>query len=301
MTLVLSAVLFGITTACFSWVVVHRLQSRSALAERLSTVSSDLSFPYQLSSETSESKKSEIITLDSSYENKITRQLFLAGVRRRANTHFYQLITKLSVVFPIFFFILYSITGSLTFKNLILFALAGFTLYAYVWILIRSLKQKRQKKITKALPQFFDLLVVCLEAGLNFNSALPRVIRDMSPKEPVVKEFDHMHHELMGGLSLAQACDRLSRRCEVTDLSVILISLVQSDQMGSGLAQVLRVQAHELRDKLRQRMRERAYRIPVKLLFPMVLIFITLFTMTLGPVFLQLSNGTRWSSNAGAR
>ena len=113
----------------------------------------------------------------------------------------------------------------------------------------------------------------------------------MSQKEPIVKEFDHMHHELMGGLSLPQACDRLARRCEVPDLSVILISIVQSDQMGSGLAQVLRVQAHELRDKLRQRMREKAYRIPVKLLFPMVLIFMTLFAMTLGPAFLTLSTG----------
>jgi len=84
-------------------------------------------------------------------------------------------------------------------------------------------------------------------------------------------------------------------------LSVILISIVQSDQMGSGLAQVLRVQAMELRDKHRQRMREKAYRIPIKLLFPMILIFITLFTMTLGPAFLQLSTSIREDVKTGRK
>ncbi len=300
MILVLAAILFGVATACFSWVMVYRFQNRSALAERLSTVSGNLAFPYQLSGEAHgpDSKKNETITLDSSYEDKITRQLFLAGIRHRTSTLFYHLFIKLSIILPVLLLVIYAISGSLTFKNLIILTLGGLALYVYVWIMIRGLKQKRQKQILRTLPQFFDLLVVCLEAGLNFGSALPRVIRDMNPKEPLVKEFDHAHRELMGGLSLPQACDRLARRCEVTDLSVILISIVQSDQMGSGLAQVLRIQARELRDKLRQRMRERAYKIPVKLLFPMILIFMTLFVMTLGPASLELTNGTQ-RNNAG--
>ena len=293
MTLVLPAALFGIAIACVSWAVVHRLQTRRALTQRLATVSSHLAFPYQLAGEAAgvDTKKNDLITLDSSYTDKITRQLFLAGIRHRTGTAFYHLLVKLSVVLPVLFLVIYGLSGSLTFKNLVLFALASLVLYTYVWVLVRSLKQKRQRQIIRALPHFFDLLVVCLEAGLNFSSALPRVIRDMDPKEPLVKEFDHMHHELMGGLPLPQACDRLARRCEVLDLSLVLISMVQSDQMGSGLSQVLRVQGRELRDKLRQRMREKAYRIPIQLLFPMILIFMTLFTMTLGPAFLELSTG----------
>ncbi len=302
MILFTSALLLGVAVACASWVIVQRLQNRSALADRLSDVSA-LNFPYSLSTESSHGnlKKNEVITLDSSYEDKIVRQLFLAGVRHRTNTVFYHLLIRLSLILPVLFLILYVLMGSLTFKNVVLFVLIGLVFYVYVWMLIRSLKQKRQKAILRVLPQFFDLLVVCLEAGLNFSSALPRVIQDMNPKEPLVKEFDHMHRELMGGLSLAQACDRLARRCEVSDLSVILISIVQSDQMGSGLAQVLRVQAMELRDKHRQRMREKAYRIPIKLLFPMILIFITLFTMTLGPAFLQLSTSIREDVKTGRK
>ncbi len=289
-----SALLFGIAIACTSWVIAQYVQSRSTLAQRLSSVAGNLSFPYSFPNESrADSKKNEAITLDTSYEDRVTRQLFLAGIRHRTSTFFYQLFLKLSLVLPILLFVVYALMGALSFKNLLLFGLAGVALYVYVWMLIRTLKQRRQKRILRTLPQFFDLLVVCLEAGLNFSSALPRVLQDMSQNEPLVKEFDHTHRELMGGLTLPQACDRLSRRCEVPDLSIILISIIQSDQMGSGLASVLRVQARELRDKHRQRMREKAYRIPIKLLFPMILIFMTLFTMTLGPAFLQLTISTQ--------
>ncbi len=300
MVILLSALLFGVTIACASWVIAQRVQNRGVFAQRLSSVTGDLNFPYAMPADPqADAKKNEIITLDTSYEDKLIRQLFLAGIRNRTSAFFYQLFLKLALALPILLFVVYALMGSMSVKNLILFGVAGGVLYVYVWMLIRALKQRRQKSILRILPQFFDLLVVCLEAGLNFSSALPRVLQDMSPSEPLVKEFDHMHRELMGGLTLPQACDRLSRRCEVPDLSVILISIIQSDQMGSGLASVLRVQAKELRDKHRQRMREKAYRIPIKLLFPMILIFMTLFTMTLGPAFLQLTIGTQ--SNSGAR
>ncbi|OGW85894.1 MAG: hypothetical protein A3C35_06785 [Omnitrophica bacterium RIFCSPHIGHO2_02_FULL_46_11] len=292
--ILISSLFFGIASAGLTWFFIHRYQDRSALAQRLSSLSGNLSFPYRLPSADSlrsDTKNTDQITLDTSYEDKITRQLFVAGVRHRKSVRFYRFVVRLSFILPIVLIVLYALMGSLTLKNLILFAGLGIAFYGYVWLVLRALKQRQQKKILRALPQFFDLLVVCVEAGLNFSAALPRVIQDMDPEEPVIKEFDHMHRELMGGLSLAQACDRLAQRCEVLDLSIILTSIIQSDQMGSGLAQVLRIQSAELRDKLRQRMREKAYRIPLKLLFPMVLIFITLFTMTLGPAFLELSSG----------
>lgn len=290
MTILLSACLLGFAAACLCWIIMHHVQSRSLLAHRISGVASGFSLPYSLFGQNAnDPEKNPVISLDDSYGDKITRQLYLAGYRNQKTARFYNHLKQLSVVLPVILIVSYLLTGSLTVKNFISSWLIGGMFYVYVHILLRGLIQKRQRKILRDLPQLFDLLVVCIESGLNFTAALPRVIQELDPKAPLVREFDQMHHEFLGGLSLAQSCDRLSRRCEVSDLSVILNSIVQSEQMGSALANTLRVQSHELRDKYRQRMRERAHKIPIKILFPMLLIFVTLFIMTLGPASTRMN------------
>lgn len=279
----------GISIACMSWILLHHLETHRMATRRISGLPENLGFPYHLSNESRiDSAAASPLSLDDSYGDKFTRQLFLGGVRNRKRTAFFHLCGKLSLIIPAALLIGHVLKGTATFHHLLIAGTTGMLIYASTLLLIRSMKVNRQKKILGAMPQFFDLLVVCLETGLNFSSAMPRVIEETDPSEPLVQEFALMHHELMGGFSLPQACDRLSKRCEVMDLSIILNSLIQSEQMGSSLANVLRIQARELRDKHRQRMREKAHQIPVKLLFPMVLIFVALFSMTIGPAGFRL-------------
>lgn len=291
MTIFFSACLLGLSTACVAWVMVHHFQSRAVLANRMTGVTDGYTFPYALPGQSLLGKNDDhsTITLDESYADKTARQLFLAGFRSQKTVRFYANLKRLSLILPFGLILLYLLTNSLTIKNFISSWALGAMFYFYVHFLLIKLKQKRQRSILRDLPQFFDLLVVCIESGLNFTAALPRVIQELDPKAPLIREFNTMHYEFLGGLSLTQACDRLSRRCEVPDLSVILNSVVQSEQMGSALANTLRIQSEELRDKQRQRMRERAHQIPIKILFPMMLIFITLFIMTLGPAGTKLN------------
>ena len=286
--IIFPATLFGIFVAGLCWIIIKNQGTRRLLASRLSEIPIHLSFPYTLGEQSSPNSKNEPITLDDSYKNKMVRKLFLAGLRTQGYVRFFRLLRKLGLMLPAGFITIYLLTGSLTFKNFFFAIMAGVVVTFYTHIVIGLQKRERQRKITRALPQFLDLLVVCIEAGLSFTAALARVLQELDPKEPLTKELKLMHHEFLSGISLVQACERLAHRCETHDLSIVLSAIVQSEQMGSALADALRVQASELRDKHRQRMREKAHKIPVRLLFPALLIFTTLFMITLGPTLYKV-------------
>lgn len=308
----LPAILFGICVGCFCWFLVHYYQTRSLVSGRISELPGKLSFPYDITQKLSslESKKTEPLTLDDSYQNKIARQLFLGGFRNQAHVRVFRFLTKLGFILPLILILFFSLSGSLTSKNLALSVFLGCGIALYVQFILGILKRSRQKRISRSLPQFLDLLVVCIEAGLNFTAALPRVLQEFDPKEPIAKEFNLMHYEFLNGIPLAQACERLAKRCDVVDLSIILNAVIQAEQMGAALANTLRVQASELRDKYRQRMREKAHQLPLKLVFPAFLIFITIFIIALGPPlskFIRLmeqsqpQDGTRASFPIGSQ
>lgn len=283
--LILPPTLLGICVACLCWILLYHYQSRSLIAGRISGISSlGLSFPYDITKKSPfDSKHADSITLDDSYKDKIGRRLFLAGFRRQGHIRFFHYLMSMGLILSVVLIIFYALTGSLTLKSLTFTVALGGVVAFCIHAVVRKLQQNRQRKISRALPQFLDLLVVCIEAGLNFTAALARLVQEFDPKEPLTQEFKLMHHEFLSGIPLAQTCERLAKRCEVTDLSVILSAIVQSEQMGAALANTLRVQASELRDKHRQRMREKAYKLPIKLIFPALLVFSTIFMVTLVP------------------
>ena len=184
----------------------------------------------------------------------------------------------------------HALQGQLDLKHSMSALLAGVIIYLYTHLILKIAREKRQKLILRSLPQFLDLLVVCVEAGLSFTAALERILKEMEKENPLTKEFKVMYNEFLGGLSLKQACERLDKRCDVPDLSLLLTSIVQSDQMGASLGNTLRTQATEIRDKYRQRVRTRALKIPVKILFPMIPIFLAFMLVNLGIIGFQINN-----------
>ena len=145
----------------------------------------------------------------------------------------------------------------------------------------------RQEAILRALPDTMDLLTISVEAGLGFDAALLHVRR--STTGPLAQEIGWMLHEMQLGVSRVDAFRHLSERTNVEDLRGFVLAMIQADVFGVSIAKVLRSQARELRIKRRQRAEERAMKVPVKLLFPMLLcIFPAMFVVLLAPGVIRI-------------
>lgn len=145
----------------------------------------------------------------------------------------------------------------------------------------------RQKEILLGLPSALDLLTISVEAGLGFDAALARVIEKY--KNALSAEFSQVLVEIRLGRPRMEALEDLGRRCRVEELNNFLQAIVQSEQLGVGIANVLRIQSEEIRRRRRQRAEEQGQKAPLKMLFPMVgCIFPTLFIVLLGPAVIQV-------------
>src|SRR6266545_2155735 len=140
----------------------------------------------------------------------------------------------------------------------------------------------RQKEILKSLPDAFDLITTCVEAGLGLEAALAKVA-EKTPG-PFGEELAVSLREVSLGKLRRDALKELSDRTGVPDLSSFINAVIQAESMGTSIAAVLRVQAETMRTKRRQRAEQQAQAAPIKMMFPLVLcIFPTLFIVILGP------------------
>ncbi|WP_448575453.1 type II secretion system F family protein [Thermomicrobium sp.] len=159
-----------------------------------------------------------------------------------------------------------------------------------VWLSRRIAERKRA--IQRALPDAIDLLVISVEAGLGFDQALVRVVEKWDNE--LTREFARTLSEMRMGVPRRQALRDLARRVNVDDLNVFIASLVQADQLGVSISQVLRAQANQMRLRRRQRAQELAHKAPIKMIFPMVfLIFPALYVVILGPAIPRIVEAFR--------
>jgi tight adherence protein C len=146
----------------------------------------------------------------------------------------------------------------------------------------------RRKTMERELPDIIDLLVISVEAGLGFEAAMGRVTSTV-PGE-LASEFQRTLSEVRVGVSRHQALRAMAERTDVDDLNSFILALIQADQFGVSIARMLRVQAEEMRVRRRQRIQERAFAAPVKMIFPMLFcIFPSIFIIILGPAAINIS------------
>jgi tight adherence protein C len=147
--------------------------------------------------------------------------------------------------------------------------------------------QERQKTITHELPDVLDQMTIAVAAGLGFEAALARAAAN--GRGPLADELSRTLHDVAVGRPRREAYNALVDRTKVTDLKRFVAAVNQADAYGIAIADVLKVQAQEMRLKRRQRAEEQAMKVPVKVTFPLMLCFLPALLITVvGPAILSL-------------
>ena len=155
---------------------------------------------------------------------------------------------------------------------------------------IRRKATRRQKQISRGLPNALDLLVVCVESGLGLDQAILQVAKELDAAHPEISaEFGIVNLEMKAGKRRVEALRNLGERTGVDDLKKLVAVLIQADRFGTGVAQSLRAHADFMRVQARQVAEEKAAKLGVKLIFPIFFCILpSLFVITVGPVAMRI-------------
>lgn len=211
-----------------------------------------------------------------------------AGTPNNMNVNrFIAIMIMTGIVVAAFSYLIYSaIGGTSNILMVVILGILGFILPLYI---MRAKARSRQAKIQKSLPDMLDLIFVSVEAGLGFDMALKRTTEKMPG--PLSEEINRALDEINKGRERVEALRGLIYRTGVEDLSSFITAVIQSEQLGSNIANMLRVQSSSMRQKRRQRAEEKAMKVPVKMLFPLVFFMLpALFIVILGPAVIRIVN-----------
>lgn len=217
------------------------------------------------------------------------RLIELAGLTTDP-TQFFLLRVALTIVMGVGGILLGFVVIDTTPREALMYTGGGIALGYYLPVLLlRSRISRRQQEVVKSLPDALDLLVICVEAGLGFDQAMGKVYEKWDNE--LALSFGRVLREIQLGKSRLQALKDMAWRLDVPDVNTFVAAIVQAEQLGVSMANVLRVQSDQMRVKRRQRAQEKAQQAPVKMMIPMVLlIFPSLWIVLLGPAVIQLLN-----------
>ena len=134
-----------------------------------------------------------------------------------------------------------------------------------------------------------DQLTICVEAGLGFDAALARVAT--TTEGPLTEELRHTISDIQAGVPRPQALRALADRAQIVEIRQLVTALLQAQKHGVPMAETLRIQSAEMRLKRKQRTEEKAAKLTVKMLFPIIVCFVPVFMIiAAGPSFLSLGN-----------
>lgn len=229
-------------------------------------------------------------------EEEVSRleKIFASAGYRKRNILLVYLGAKalLALMFPAAFLAVKFLSGTymapaLLMSLFVLCALAGFYL-PDAWLQL-ALKNRRQR-ILKGFPDALDLLIVCVESGMSLDSAITRVGEEMKlSNKDISDEFKLLTLEMRAGKSRREALRNFSARSGLEEVNNLVTLLIQTDKFGTSVAQALRVHSDSIRVRRYHKAEELAAKMPVKLLFPLVIcIFPSLFLVIMGPALIQV-------------
>jgi tight adherence protein C len=174
-------------------------------------------------------------------------------------------------------------------SGLLFAVLVGVIAYLLPSFWLSRKTEQRKKQIANGLPDALDLLIVCVEAGLGLDQAIAKAAEELQVSHPpVAEELRMINTEMRAGKPRIEAFKNFAERTKVDDVRSLVSMLVQTDRFGTSIAQALRTQAEVSRTKRRQRAEERAQKLGVKLVFPLVFcLFPAMYVVTLGPAVVK--------------
>ncbi len=171
-------------------------------------------------------------------------------------------------------------------KSFVMVILLAF--YAYPGLWLKGALKERHRRIQKSLPYVLDLLTLSVEAGLDFMSAMQRIVQ-RGKIDALSEELVRVLREIQLGKTRRVALKDMGDRVDQPDLRSVINSLVQADELGVGIGSILRIQSDQMRMRRFERAEKMANEAPVKMLFPLVaFIFPAVFLVLLGPIVLQI-------------
>jgi tight adherence protein C len=221
--------------------------------------------------------------------NRLERSLLLAGSPKGWDAERILTVRFLvGLVIPSLYLALSVLNGKLD-----TLAMVGSGLVFYVgWFgppsLLSARASRRRDNIRQELPDTMDLLTISVEAGLGFDAAFGQCITNI--RGTLSDELSRVMQEMQLGVARSQAFRNLDTRTEVEELKSFVLAMIQADQFGISVSRVLRAQAAQLRVRRRQRAEEKAMKLPVKMIFPLILcIMPSLFVVIVGPGVVRIT------------
>jgi tight adherence protein C len=217
----------------------------------------------------------------------LNKRLERAGIiKNDVEKWIFKKAVSIAIITIIFSLLVYSIDNDLT--KVILFAVIIALIMNVLFNFFISRKiQKRKNGIQKDLPYILDLITVSVEAGLSFDGAIARVVNSI--ENDLCMEFGKSLKEMRMGIQKKTALKNMGDRCDVRELSLLITSIIQADELGVSLGNVLRIESNNLREHRKQVVREKAMKVPIKMLIPLIVfIFPSVFIIILGPAFIKI-------------
>jgi len=297
--LFLSLVFVAVFLAVYGVVVNQSLKQK--VRERLKASEHTIISPVFQEEQPSGSSKSKIFSWlsfsgqwvfrDQDKTSEVRRDLIQAGFRRpTAPAVYFGLRAVCAFLLPLPFLLLLVIKVKISLISLLLaFFLSVFGFFLPTWFLKKKIAT-RQSRIDAALPDVMDLFVVCMEAGLSLNASVLRVASEI---KDVTKDFyDELQitaGELRTGIPWDEAFEGLGKRTGVQSLRSMAALMIQSNKMGTSLGQSFRTQSEFTREQRTLRSEEKAAKLPVKMIFPLVLLILpAMFIVTVGPALIHI-------------
>lgn len=277
---ILAAAAIGASLPLAAWTIASSRASTAAVRRNLGT---SLSRPIAAIRRPAPS----LNLLPRSYTDDMTRRLERSGLASRMTVDRYLALKAVLVVAAL---LLGGVLGlAVGGAAIVMFPLI---LIMAAWLLpdlqLSGLANEREQDIAIQLPDVLDQLTISVEAGLGFDAALLRLTR--TSEGPVTEQLDRVLQDMRLGLSRDAALKSLADRTDSPDLRTFANAMAQAGRHGLPIGNVLRAQAAEAREKRKFRAEERAHKVPVKILIPLVLCVLpVLFLVLIGPAVIRYS------------
>ncbi len=216
---------------------------------------------------------------------RLRRRLAVAGIERYSAAVIYAAAEiSLPIIFGLAVFSF--MTGPLRWIGTGVAVVVGWVVPSLV---LQRLIFLQKRRIEDGLPDALDLMIVCVEAGCGLDQAIMKASEELTISHPALaSELQMINTEVRAGKPRIEAFKNFAARTKVDDVRGLVAMLVQTDRFGTSVAQALRTHAATSRTKRRQRAEERAAKIGVKLVFPLVFfLFPAFYVVTLGPAVIQ--------------